>query len=59
MSPYHSIRLDDLRERQQCQNQHLTANELALLARLEAEERRDWENESPPHWLGGDYPDVF
>lgn len=59
VSAYDSIRLDDMRERQAVRGEALTQAELRLLARLEAEERRESENAPRPHWYGGDYPDAF
>jgi hypothetical protein len=59
MNAYDAIRLEDLRQRQQVQGETLTTEELARLSRLEIAERLEWENEPPPCWLGGDFPDVF
>jgi len=58
MTAHDSMRLDDLREREQVRGDVLTEQERRTLATLEAKAREDWENEPAPRWLGGDYSDL-
>lgn len=59
MSAYDSLRLDDLRERQQVRGETLTPAEQATLNRL-AKEKEAEEAAKPRPWLyGGDMTDAF
>lgn len=59
MTAYESIRYEDLMQRVQVRNEVLTEKEQRQLNHLDAIARKEWEDQEAPHWLGGDYPDVF
>jgi hypothetical protein len=58
MSAYQSMRFDDLRQRE-ANGEKLTPKEQRELNTYWQLDRKEWERAEQPHWLGGDYPDVF
>lgn len=58
MSAYQRMRLDDLSQ-QQANGVLLSDRDKRMLNYLMEEDRKEWEAQPAPQWLGGDYPDAF